>query len=67
MPPHQDFNLYEELELTASATAEDITASFRRLALIHHPDKNENSAESTAKFQRVSQTAGLRGFRWPEL
>ncbi|KUJ21651.1 DnaJ-domain-containing protein [Mollisia scopiformis] len=53
-PPGPTFDLYKELELTAGATAADITASYRRLALLHHPDKNENSVEATAKFQRLN-------------
>lgn len=65
MPPLPDFDFYEELELTAAATADEITASFRRLALIHHPDKNENSEESTAKFQRVSPILAAQLCRHP--
>lgn len=53
MPPMPTFDLYEELELSRTATSEEITASYRRLALVHHPDKNQNSTEATAKFQRI--------------
>ncbi|KAF8851693.1 DnaJ-domain-containing protein [Acephala macrosclerotiorum] len=53
MPSHPTFDLYQELELSSTATSDEITASYRRLALVHHPDKNQNSDEATAKFQRL--------------
>lgn len=49
-----EFNLYESLELPMDATEQDIITSYRRLARIHHPDKNPNDTEATARFQRVS-------------
>jgi len=56
MPPADlGFSPYEALELDSSATQQDIVTSYRRLARVHHPDKNpENLDEATASFQRVS-------------
>ncbi|KAJ8069566.1 hypothetical protein OCU04_000007 [Sclerotinia nivalis] len=53
MPSFPDFDLYEALEVTRDASAQDITASYRRLARVHHPDKNLDNADATAKFQKV--------------
>jgi len=54
MPAIYEFNLHEALEVTKDATEHEIVASYRRLARIHHPDKNPNDSEATARFQRVS-------------
>ncbi|KAI9644054.1 U2-type spliceosomal complex subunit cwc23 [Ciborinia camelliae] len=48
-----DFDPYEALEVTKDASAQDIIASYRRLARLHHPDKNLDNADATAKFQKV--------------
>jgi DnaJ-class molecular chaperone len=45
---------YKVLELTEPSTPEEIKKSYRRLSLIHHPDRNGNSSESVAKFQKIS-------------
>jgi curved DNA-binding protein CbpA len=57
MPPAPAFDYYETLGISKSATTEEIKSSYRRLALVHHPDRNpDNIDESTAAFQRVSHT-----------
>ncbi|KAK3093707.1 hypothetical protein FSP39_019084 [Pinctada imbricata] len=43
------------LGLETNATEEDIKKAYKSLALLHHPDKNENSKKSTEKFQEISQ------------
>jgi hypothetical protein len=62
MPPPPDFDFYKELQLDRIATAEDIKNSYRRLALIHHPDKNpDDRVAATAAFQKVSRTRLIIG------
>lgn len=55
MPLAPDFDLYEALEVPKDASAQEITASYRRLARVHHPDKNLENTNATAKFQQVSK------------
>lgn len=42
-------NLYDILQINKNATAEEIKKSFRKLALLYHPDKGGNAA----KFQEI--------------
>ncbi|KAJ3509056.1 hypothetical protein NLJ89_g5417 [Agrocybe chaxingu] len=47
---------YQLLEVAEDASQEEIKRSFRRLALIHHPDKNhDNMEEATRKFAALQQ------------
>ncbi len=41
---------YQILNVPPDASAAEIKAAFRALALVHHPDQNHNSAESQARF-----------------
>jgi len=55
MPPQLP-HLYQVLELkTVSASPEEIKRAYRRLALIHHPDKNpQNRQQAEEKFKAIS-------------
>lgn len=54
MPPPPSFDYYAELEVERSASLTEINSAYRRLARIHHPDKNpDNQEEATAIFQRL--------------
>jgi molecular chaperone DnaJ len=48
---------YLVLEVTSQATEDEIKKSFRRLAMKHHPDKNNGSHHATVKFQKVGSTS----------
>ncbi len=48
-------NHYEVLDVPEQATAEDIKKAYRKKALETHPDKNGNTPEATAKFQKVTE------------
>lgn len=54
-------NFYSILELTEPATMDEIKKAYRRLSLIHHPDKNNNSPESVSKFQKISEAYDTLG------
>jgi DnaJ-class molecular chaperone len=46
-------NYYDILEVSPSASQDEIKKSFRHLAMKHHPDKNGNSEESRQKFMKI--------------
>jgi len=48
-------NYYEILEINEDATQEDIKKSYRKLSLLHHPDKNGNSIDSINKIQDINE------------
>lgn len=45
----------EVLCLNCDYTREDLIRQYRLESLKHHPDKNNNSPESTARFQRINE------------
>ena len=45
---------YKILEINRDASSEDIKKAYRKLSMIHHPDKNGNSEESTIKFKSLA-------------
>lgn len=46
---------YEVLGVPRGATPEQIRRAYRRLVLLHHPDRNPNDPGATARFLRVSR------------
>jgi curved DNA-binding protein CbpA len=44
---------YHVLEIEPTAQPMDIKKAYRRLALKHHPDRNNGSAESTERFKAI--------------
>ena len=54
-------NFYEILGVSETASQEDIKKAYRKLSLQYHPDRNNNSAESTTKFQSISAAYEILG------
>lgn len=49
-------NYYEVLEIPRTATSENISNAFRRLAVKFHPEKNpSNKAANQAKFDEICE------------
>jgi len=46
---------YEVLELTKTATGEEIKKTYRKLAVKYHPDKNQGSKEAEEKFKELGE------------
>jgi DnaJ family protein C protein 9 len=54
----ENINLYAVLSLGSDAKAEDIKRAYRRLALVHHPDRHASAAQdvkdaTSRKFQQI--------------
>jgi DnaJ-class molecular chaperone len=52
---NNDESYYKILGLDEKATHEEIKKAYRKLSLIHHPDKNKNSSESVKKFHKINE------------
>jgi hypothetical protein len=50
----EEEDFYKILEISHDASSEDIKKAYRKLSMIHHPDKNCNSEESTIKFKLLA-------------
>lgn len=49
-------NYYEILNVNKNASPEEIKTSYKKLALQHHPDKNQtNKEEHEEKFKKISE------------
>jgi curved DNA-binding protein CbpA len=46
---------YDILGVEEKCSHDEIKKAYRKLSFMHHPDKNGNSAESTEKFQKISE------------
>jgi DnaJ-class molecular chaperone len=54
-------NFYETLGLTETANQDEIKKAYRKLSLQYHPDRNNNSPESTLKFQNINAAYDIIG------
>jgi molecular chaperone DnaJ len=52
---------YATLGVPASATADEIKKTYRRLAKQHHPDTNASSPKSAERFKEISEAYGVVG------
>jgi molecular chaperone DnaJ len=52
-------DLYEVLGVSRGASKEDIKKAYRKLAMQHHPDKNQGNKESEALFKEASHAADI--------
>lgn len=57
-PGEEEVDLYAVLTLTNDASVDDIKKSYRKLALLYHPDKHANASEeskeeTSTKFQQI--------------
>lgn len=62
----EDVNLYTVLCVETSATSDEIKKAYRKLALIHHPDKHATAGEAakvdaSLKFQQVGFAFSVLG------
>jgi molecular chaperone DnaJ len=46
---------YEVLEVSRTATASEISKSYRRLAIKYHPDSNPNDQDAVARFKECAE------------
>ena len=52
---------YKTLELDEHASQNDIKKAYRKLSLLHHPDKNPGKVDISGKFQKISSAYEVLG------
>jgi DnaJ-class molecular chaperone len=53
------YKLYDVLEIDKNASDEEIKKAYKKLAIIHHPDKNKGNPEADAKFKEISNAYSI--------
>ena len=54
-------DLYSILEISKTSSDDEIKKAYKKSALKHHPDRNPNNPEATAKFQEVGRAFATLG------
>ncbi len=52
-------DLYEVLEVSRSASLEEIKKAYRKKALLYHPDRNPGNAEAEANFKEATEAYSI--------
>lgn len=52
---------YDVLEVPENATSADIKKAYRKLSLLHHPDKNLGKIDVSGKFQKINSAYEVIG------
>lgn len=50
-----DMTMYNEVGVSASASADEIKKAYRKKAMVLHPDKNTNDVNAKEKFQKLGE------------
>lgn len=50
---------YQILGVTKTSTAEEIRKNYRKLAMLHHPDRNPNDPTAEQKFKEIAEAYGV--------
>jgi DnaJ-class molecular chaperone len=53
------YKLYDVLEIDRNATEEEIKKAYKKLAIVHHPDKNKGNPDADAKFKEISNAYSI--------
>lgn len=54
-------NYYNILNVSETASSDEIKKAYRQLSLIHHPDRNNNTPESVKIFQQINEAYEILG------
>ena len=52
---------YKILEVDEKASQDEIKKAYRKLSLLHHPDKNQGNPEAEAKFKQINEAYQVIG------